>query len=682
MAFVAGACSIVNAPDDVNPGTGGAGGGGSTATQSTGSQGGGGGEIGCETNADCTTLTTECATGECGPNGVCVAAPQPAATACGAAPAGSCDLADACDGNGNCVNGFVPNGTYCDDCPAGAGSCALCNDGVCADCTTRAELKTFRTPIAASGWELTGGWGIYPETPPRLSFGPIPALCDDGLDNDSDGLIDAQDPGCAGTEDNNEGQPASCNDALDNDSDGLIDLNDPGCSAAGDDTEWNDGPTVFPTPVLGTDGNRKHPYGYNGATEFESSTATSPPTVLPSTLRFRSWHWDEGYNYDLKAVQVSLNGVSFTNVHICVLNDPNAEAFCLPSSFQGDRDPNQWDMIELPLPGGMAGQVGYVRFVYDTTDSCCDWERGWYVDALNFGQDCACGDDAGCAYATNECGMGSCDGDECAIAPTNQGASCTGAGSSECSMPTCDANGWCAEGSLPFELDTCDSCGDADAACSVCIDATCLTCPNPQTIDFLDTTNWAFTGDWSFASCVRANSVTPSTAPCFPAPVAMQGEPNTTPVLGTDGSRTSANPWTGAASEVEAGTLVTDRTIIPANLTFKSWHQDRGGNDTFTPRDTKTIRVSTDGGNNWAVILDCNGNNTTPFCIPSTPNQNRPLSDWDDVSIPIPSNLVGEEGIFEFAYNTVDAGQGWERGWYIDDLNINRCDCWNQTCLP
>jgi hypothetical protein len=117
-------------------------------------------------------------------------------------------------------------------------------------------------------------------------------------------------------------------------------------------------------------------------------------------------------------------------------------------------------------------------------------------------------------------------------------------------------------------------------------------------------------------------------------------------------------------------------------LTFKSWHQDRGGNDTFTPRDTKRISVSTDGGANWTEIVNCNGIDTIPFCVPSPANQNRSLTAWDDIAIPIPANLAGETGIFEFAYDTVDSGQGWERGWYIDDLNINRCDCYNDACVP
>jgi hypothetical protein len=87
------------------------------------------------------------------------------------------------------------------------------------------------------------------------------------------------------------------------------------------------------------------------------------------------------------------------------------------------------------------------------------------------------------------------------------------------------------------------------------------------------------------------------------------------------------------------------------------------------------IRVSVDGGNQWSTLVNCDGNMTVPFCIPSPAFQNRALEDWDSVSLPIPAALVGQTGVVEFVYNTVDAGQGWERGWYMDDFNINRCDC-------
>ena len=64
-----------------------------------------------------------------------------------------------------------------------------------------------------------------------------PTDCNDGVDNDGDGLIDHVDPGCAHNMDLYEApNPAQCNDGLDNDGDTLIDLADYGCvDAAGDD---------------------------------------------------------------------------------------------------------------------------------------------------------------------------------------------------------------------------------------------------------------------------------------------------------------------------------------------------------------------------------------------------------------------------------------------------------------
>lgn len=79
---------------------------------------------------------------------------------------------------------------------------------------------------------------------------PAPA-CSDGLDNDSDGLIDLSDPGCVDASDTDEfnAPPAvACNDGIDNDTDGLIDMNDPGCSVATDTDEFNE--PLPPAPAL------------------------------------------------------------------------------------------------------------------------------------------------------------------------------------------------------------------------------------------------------------------------------------------------------------------------------------------------------------------------------------------------------------------------------------------------
>jgi len=100
--------------------------------------------------------------------------------------------------------------------------------------------------------------------------------CSNGRDDDGDGLIDAEDPGCAGPQDNrelDEGEllpcatdatlsgdcvysggtgggellPGACSNGIDDDGDGRVDADDPGCqrsTAEGEpDSEW-DGPRV------------------------------------------------------------------------------------------------------------------------------------------------------------------------------------------------------------------------------------------------------------------------------------------------------------------------------------------------------------------------------------------------------------------------------------------------------
>ena len=72
---------------------------------------------------------------------------------------------------------------------------------------------------------------------------PNSPQCNDGQDNDGDGFIDYPlDPGCAARGDTNETtgdvMPA-CNNGIDDDLDGLIDGQDPGCTSRGDDTEQN-----------------------------------------------------------------------------------------------------------------------------------------------------------------------------------------------------------------------------------------------------------------------------------------------------------------------------------------------------------------------------------------------------------------------------------------------------------
>lgn len=57
--------------------------------------------------------------------------------------------------------------------------------------------------------------------------------CNDGIDNDGDGLVDGADPDCR------EPGVSRCSDGIDNDRDGLVDLADPGCRSAADDSEFD-----------------------------------------------------------------------------------------------------------------------------------------------------------------------------------------------------------------------------------------------------------------------------------------------------------------------------------------------------------------------------------------------------------------------------------------------------------
>jgi hypothetical protein len=76
-------------------------------------------------------------------------------------------------------------------------------------------------PMATATW---GQGGCTPTEDPEVS-------CDDGVDNDCDGLIDGDDPDCQGGCTPTEDPEVSCNDGVDNDCDGLIDGDDPDCQA-------------------------------------------------------------------------------------------------------------------------------------------------------------------------------------------------------------------------------------------------------------------------------------------------------------------------------------------------------------------------------------------------------------------------------------------------------------------
>jgi subtilisin family serine protease len=66
----------------------------------------------------------------------------------------------------------------------------------------------------------------------RDALDELTVACDNGLDDDGDGLVDLADPGCSDAADDSELGSVQCDDALDNDGDGYFDFpDDPGCKS-------------------------------------------------------------------------------------------------------------------------------------------------------------------------------------------------------------------------------------------------------------------------------------------------------------------------------------------------------------------------------------------------------------------------------------------------------------------
>jgi len=100
--------------------------------------------------------------------------------------------------------------------------------------------------------------------------------CDDGDDNDGDGLIDLADPGCSGPDDARENSPAlACDDGISNDGDGLVDfrvggLGDPGCSSP-------TAPRENPLCQNGLDDDGDGKIDFDGGASANGGVALAPP---------------------------------------------------------------------------------------------------------------------------------------------------------------------------------------------------------------------------------------------------------------------------------------------------------------------------------------------------------------------------------------------------------------------
>ena len=148
------------------------------------------------------------------------------------------------------------------------------------------ELPGGGIQVNALHVTVLGGIGV-PATTPVLDLVvghaeagglqcPATAQCSDTQDNDGDGVIDAQDPGCINNgvyDPNDNDERNECIDTVDNDGDGKIDFgtganNDPGCESAQDDDE-RELPRTAELPRTGGD-----------------LTATAPISIGLSVLAF------------------------------------------------------------------------------------------------------------------------------------------------------------------------------------------------------------------------------------------------------------------------------------------------------------------------------------------------------------------------------------------------------------
>jgi hypothetical protein len=159
------------------------------------------------------------------------------------------------------------------------------------------------------------------------------AACNNGLDDDWDGLADESDPSCTSTSDASEkGQDLGCDNGLDDDADGFVDFRtefgDAGCSGASDDTEGagGGGGGGGPTISIG-DGSVTEPDA--GTTAACSLTITlSAASTQNVTVQFStaSGTATAGTDYSSKTVTVTFTpGQVSRTVGVRVMGDGSAE---------------------------------------------------------------------------------------------------------------------------------------------------------------------------------------------------------------------------------------------------------------------------------------------------------------------------------------------------------------------
>ena len=121
-------------------------------------------------------------------------------------------------------------------CPTAGAACLASADDNCANVAGGAAFMSQVTLDVIAGesyYVQVGGWnGAVGDGILNINF-TTAEICDDGIDNDVDGLTDCFDPDCVGAPNCFEGDTATCGDGIDNDGDGFVDCADGDCAGIG-----------------------------------------------------------------------------------------------------------------------------------------------------------------------------------------------------------------------------------------------------------------------------------------------------------------------------------------------------------------------------------------------------------------------------------------------------------------
>ncbi len=131
------------------------------------------------------------------------------------------------------------------------------------------------------------GDGLTDDLDPGCEFNggnaetPDPVACNDGVDNDGDGTVDAEDFGCETDKDEDETDPVTaCNDGVDNDGDTKVDFGgDLGCESPVDNDEGN-APEC--QDFIDNDGDVKVDYPFDPGCETEFDDTEADPATPPA----------------------------------------------------------------------------------------------------------------------------------------------------------------------------------------------------------------------------------------------------------------------------------------------------------------------------------------------------------------------------------------------------------------